>query len=540
MTDMHAPEAGKAGRKEWLALMVIVLACALVSMDISVLFFATPFLAVDLEPSGSQLLWIMDSYAYLLAGLLITMGSLGDRYGRRRILLIGAALFGCVSVLAAYSTSPEMLIVARALLGVGGATVAPSTLSLIGNMFPDSTQRRTAIGIWTAGFAAGALVGPLVAGILLEHYWWGSVFLINVPVILLLLLVGPFLLPEFTNPDAARFDLIGAGLSLAAVLPVIYGTKKLAEQEVTTVTVGAILAGLGIGYLFVLRQRSHPDPILDLELFHSRRFSVAVAVNTILQFSMLGMMMITSQYMLVILDIPPFTAALWRLPAILTLIVGLVIGGALVRTVAPVTLIGTGLAAAAVGFLAMVWTTPDNALPVMLVGSSVMTVGVGIVVILATDVILATAPPEQAGSAAGLAETSNEFGGALGITILGSVTGALYRVAMTEDVPAALTPEQRETVLSTIEGAEKIAHALPAPLGPSLSDAAAAAFTTGVQWASSIGGALLVVIAVLAVVLLRGIPAMPGSGPDTAAAQAPDLLPLGEHPSGNGGPVRPR
>jgi DHA2 family multidrug resistance protein-like MFS transporter len=524
-----------AGRREWLALAVIVLVCTLVSMDISVLFFAAPFLAADLEPSGSQLLWIMDSYAYLLAGLLITMGALGDRYGRRRVLLIGAALFGAMSVLASYSTSPEMLIVARALLGVGGATVAPSTLSLISNMFPDPTQRRTAIGIWTAGFAAGALFGPVVAGVLLEHYWWGSVFLINLPVIALVLAVGPVLLPEFKNPQEARFDLVGAGLSLAAVLPIIYGAKKLAEQDVDTMTGTAIVAGLVFGYLFVLRQRTHAHPILDLALFRSRRFSVAVAVNTILQFSMLGMMMITSQYMLVILHITPFTASLWRLPAILTLVLGLAIGGSLARSVSPATLIGAGLATAAVGFLMMAAVSPDNGLAVMLVGSSVMSVGVGVVVILATDVILATAPPERAGSAAGLAETSNEFGGGLGITILGSVTGALYRIAMTEDVPSALSPEQREVVLATVEGAEKTAQALPAPLGPALSDAAAAAFTTGVQWSTSLGGALLAVIAVLAVVLLRGLPALSPSGDDGAAAplvEAPPEPASAETPSG--------
>src|SRR6188474_2903990 len=198
---MAAPLSNRAGRREWLGLAVIALPCVLYSMDLTVLELAVPRLSADLKPTAAQLLWILDIYGFLVAGSLITMGTLGDRIGRRRLLMIGAAAFGVASVIAAFSTSAEMLIATRALLGLAGATLAPSTLSLIRNMFLDQQQRTVAIGIWISSYSVGAAIGPLVGGILLEHFWWGSVFLIGVPVMVLLLVVGPMLLPEFRDPE---------------------------------------------------------------------------------------------------------------------------------------------------------------------------------------------------------------------------------------------------------------------------------------------------------------------------------------------------
>ncbi|HEV8555118.1 MAG TPA: MFS transporter [Actinophytocola sp.] len=509
MSGTSGPDAVVAGRREWLALAVIVLACLLVAMDISVLFYAGPFLTVDLRPSGTQLLWIMDSYGFLLAGLLITMGSLGDRVGRRLVLLIGAAGFGLASLLAAYSTSPAELIAARALLGVAGAAVTPSTLALIRNIFADPAQRRVAIGVWTAGFAAGALVGPVVAGTLLEHFWWGSVFLINVPVMALLVALGPVLLPEVRGPGAGRFDPLGALLSLAAVLLVVYGGKKLGELAITPPSIEAIVLGAVLGYLFVRRARRRTDPLIDLKLFRSKQFTVAVSVNTVLQFAMLGLLLITSQYFLVILRIPPFEAALWRLPAVTALFVGLFLGGILIRTRPLGTVIGLGLSIAAAGFLTMLFVNQHNGLPLIVTGSCMTTTGVGMVVLLATDAMLATAPAHSAGAAAGLSETSNEFGGALGIAVLGSITAAVYRAQLTNDLPPGLSAQQRESLLATVASATDTARTLPTPPANDLTDAITTAFTTGVHWSSLVSAALLALLAIFSTTLLRTKPPQP-------------------------------
>ena len=268
--------APKAGRREWIGLGVIALPCLLYSMDLTVLNLAVPHLSADLKPSASQLLWIVDIYGFMIAGALITMGTLGDRIGRRKLLMIGAVAFGAASVLAAFSTTAEMLIAARALLGLSAATLAPSTLSLIRNMFLDPKERTFAIGIWISSFSAGGAIGPLVGGVLLTFFWWGSVFLIAVPLMVLLLVLAPLLLPEFRDPAAGRLDLASAALSLVSVLAAIYGLKHAAEAGFDAVTVSSIAGGLVVGAIFVWRQRRLADPLIDLSLFRSPAFSASL------------------------------------------------------------------------------------------------------------------------------------------------------------------------------------------------------------------------------------------------------------------------
>jgi MFS transporter, DHA2 family, multidrug resistance protein len=274
------PAPARAGRREWVGLAVIALPCIVYAMDLTVLNLALPALSRDLQPSSSQLLWIVDISGFLVAGLLITMGTLGDRIGRRRLLLIGAAAFALSSLFAAFSTSAEMLIAARALLGVAGATLAPSTLSLIRNTFNDRQQRTFAIGVWITSFSAGAAVGPLIGGLPLEHFWWGSAFLPALLVMGLLLAVGPRLLPEYSDPEAGRLDLISAALSLVAVLAVIYGLKRIAQDGVGWTAAVSIVAGLVVGAAFVRRQHRLADPLIDLRLFRLPAFNAALAANT--------------------------------------------------------------------------------------------------------------------------------------------------------------------------------------------------------------------------------------------------------------------
>src|SRR5688500_11648426 len=276
---MKTVRASRATRREWIGLAVIALPCMLYSMDLTVLNLAVPALSAELKPSGAEMLWIVDIYGFMVAGCLITMGTLGDRIGRRRLLMMGAAAFGVASVLAAFSPTPAMLVASRALLGIAAATLAPSTLSLIRNMFLDPQQRTVAISIWVMSYSAGAAIGPVIGGVLLEYFWWGSVFLINVPVMVLLLALGPLLLPEFRDPDAGRLDIPSATLSLAAVLAVIYGLKRIAEQGASWVAFFSIAAGITVGFVFAARQRRLADPLIDLKLFRAPAFSAAIATN---------------------------------------------------------------------------------------------------------------------------------------------------------------------------------------------------------------------------------------------------------------------
>ncbi|CCH17441.1 MFS transporter [Micromonospora lupini] len=313
MTSVPTTPAPRAGRREWIGFAVLMLPLLLVSMDVSVLYFAVPFISEELRPSATQQLWIFDIYGFVLAGLLITMGALGDRIGRRRLLLLGATAFGAASLLAAYADSAATLIAARAVLGVGGATLMPSTLALVRNMFHDAKQRGTAIGIWTATLTGGIAIGPVLSGVLLEHFWWGSIFLINIPAMLLLLLLAPVLVPEFRNPVRGRFDLLSAALSLGALLPVIYGIKEMARDGVSPARVLAVVAGLLVGALFLYRQRTRAYPMVDLALFRRHGFAGSLAVNLLAMFALVGFAIFTTQHLQLVLGLSPLRAALWSL-----------------------------------------------------------------------------------------------------------------------------------------------------------------------------------------------------------------------------------
>lgn len=389
----------KAGRNEWIGLTVIALPCLLYSMDLTVLNLALPKISEDLKPSSSQLLWIVDVYGFMVAGLLITMGTLGDRMGRRRLLLIGAAAFGTASILAAFSSSPEMLIINRAILGIAGATVAPSTLSLIRNMFLDEKQRTFAIGIWITSYSVGGAIGPLVGGLLLQYFWWGSVFLAGVPVMLLLLLVGPKLLPEYKDPKAGRIDILSALLSLAAVLLVIFGLKQIAEHGITTLALLAIIAGLAVGLIFINRQKKLQDPLVDLNLFKtSSTFSILLSMNTLTVFTTFGCYIFISQYLQLVLGLSPLVAGLWTLPWSLGFILGSMLTPKISSRFRPTSIMATGLVMAAVGFLVL--TQAETLKLIAIVTSSILfSVGLAPIFTLITDMILNAVVPERAGSA---------------------------------------------------------------------------------------------------------------------------------------------
>jgi DHA2 family multidrug resistance protein-like MFS transporter len=500
--DVAPQVAAKAGRREWIGLAVLALACLLYSMDLTVLHLAVPHLSAELQPSSTQLLWIVDIYGFLVAGSLITMGTLGDRIGRRRLLLTGGAAFGVGSVIAAFSTSAEMLIAARALLGIAGATLAPSTLSLIRHMFHDPRQRTTAIGVWITAFSVGGAVGPLVGGVLLEFFWWGSVFLLAVPVMTLLLLTGPRLLPEYRDPEAGRPDLVSAGQSLAGVLAVIFGLKRIAEDGLGWVPGLAIAGGLLLGVAFVRRQQRLADPLIDLRLFRVPAFSAALAANTFSAFAVFGIFLFNYQYLQLVRGLSPMEAGLLAVPSSVGFVVGSMLAPVIVRRIRPAYVVAAGLAVAAAG-LGILAQVDGGGLAAVVTGSVVMSLGLAPVFTLTTDLIVGAAPPERAGAAAAISETGAELGGALGIAILGSIGTAVYRSDVANSVPAGVPPDQAETARDTLGGAVAVANHLSEPVASALLDTARESFVQGMQLTASIGAVVLLGSAVLAAVVLR-------------------------------------
>ena len=519
LEDHEVP--ARATRREWMGLAVIALACLLYVMDLSVLYLAVPSLTRDLQPSSSQLLWITDIYGFLVAGFLITMGTLGDRIGRRRVLMVGAAGFGAASLLAAFSTSAEMLIASRALLGVGGATIAPSTLSLIRNMFHDPRQRTTAISLWGAAFAAGGPIGELTGGLLLEHFWWGSVFLINVPVMAVLLLLGPRLLPEFRDPMAGRLDLTSAVMSLAAVLAVIYGLKQMAQNGVGWTAGLAISAGLAIGVAFVRRQLRLDDPLIDPKLFRIPKFTVSVISNAMTGFIAFGTFLFFAQYLQLVVGLSPWEAALWSLPSSLAVVLSSVLAPVVARLVRPAFGVAGGLAVTGLGLAILTQVEVSNGLTVVILGSVVFATGLGPVFILATDLIMGTAPPERAGAASAISETGAEFGGALGIAVLGSIGTTVYRRALIDAVPAGVPPVAADAARDTLGGAVVAAQQLPGDSGAALLDVARDAFTQGLHIAALTGAVIAIAVAIAVAVRLRDVEGPSEDQPDAQASLAP-------------------
>ncbi|WP_326587860.1 MFS transporter [Streptomyces sp. NBC_01294] len=498
----------RAGRREWTAFTVLLLPLLLVSMDVSVLYFAIPAITEQLEPSATQQLWIFDSYAFALSGLLITMGSLGDRIGRRKLLLIGAAAFGLASVGAAYATSAEMLIAARVLLGIGGATLMPSTLALVRNLFHDPGQRSRAIAIWSGAMTGGIALGSVLSGVMLNHFSWGSVFLVNVPAMLLLLVLVPVLVPEFKDPAPGRFDLLGVPLSMAAVLPVVYGLKEIAADGFEPLYLGCLAVGLAFGYVFVRRLRTRDDAMVSRTLFRGRGFGAGIGLNTIAAFAMMGSAYFTTQYLQSVLGMRPLEAALWSLAPSLVIGAAAPVGAALAQKVDRAYVIAGGFALAAAGF-ALVGLVGTDSLWLLLTGAAVLASGIVTVMALVSDMALASAPAEKAGSAASLLETGQEFGGALGMALLGSLSTAVYRGDLADSEPA---------VRETLGGAVATAHRIGGAAGEEVLALAREAFVHGMQYAAWGGTALLLGAAVLAAALMRGIEAPAPAAADPAGA----------------------
>ena len=465
MTEtMEAEAAQPAGRREWVGLLILSIACLIYSMDLSVLFLALPAITAELKPSATQLLWINDIYGFMVAGFLVTMGTLGDRIGRRKVLLIGAAAFGAASVFAAFARSAEMLILGRAALGIAGATIAPSTLSLVVNMFSREDERNRAIGIWGTAFAVGGLIGPVIGGFILAHFHWGGVFLINVPIMLALLASAPFLLPEYKSPQSGRIDLLSVVLSLLTVLPMIYGFKRIAADGMAPLFLLPVLVGLVFGWLFVRRQKRLSDPLVDLALFRIPAFSTALSVNLAGVFFVFGIFLFQNQYLQLVLGLTPLEAGLWSVaPSLVFTLMSLQAWRVTARFGETRTVVA-GLAVNALGALAMGFAALAQSLYGVLGASMLIGLGFVPVILTTTGLIVGAAPPERAGSASAMSETGAEFGGALGVALLGSLGTFLYRMAMDGIDAARLPADAAPAIRASLGGAAEAARGLdPAP-----------------------------------------------------------------------------
>ncbi|MCD0485449.1 MFS transporter [Streptacidiphilus sp. ASG 303] len=495
-----APALTDRGR--WTALGVLVLGVLLVAVDATVLSLAVPFISEDLRPGGTQLLWIGDVYSFVLAGLLVSMGSLSDRLGRRRVLLWGAAGFGAASLAAAYAPGPGALIAARAVLGVAGAAIMPSTLSLIRVLFPDDRERATAIGVWGAAATAGAAAGPLLGGLLLEHFWWGSVFLVNLPVMALLLVLGARLLPESRDPRPGAWDLPSVALSLAGVVGTVYAVKEAAVHGPGRADVlAAGLAGAAALAVFVRRQLRLAVPLLDVRLFADRRFTAAVTAALVALVGLSGVVFFVSQYFQLVRGWSPLRAGIAELPAFGGAIAGGLLAGRLARRSGPRAALAGGLLLMGAGLGSLGWTGTGTPYP--LLGAAFLAVGAaeGVVYTLATDLVLAAAPARKAGAASAVSETAYELGAALGIALIGSVLTGLYRAGVA--VPAGVGGGAADRVRDSLGGAAEVAAGLPGPAAEAVMAAARQAFVEGMGTASLLAGALPAAAAAGAWLLLR-------------------------------------
>ncbi|MEU5437081.1 MFS transporter [Streptomyces sp. NPDC020719] len=501
-TDRRAESAHDTRHPgRWLALAVLVLAVLLVAVDATVLGLATPFLSEDLKPSGPQLLWIGDVYSFVIAGLLVSMGSLGDRIGRKRLLLCGAVAFGAVSVLNAYASSPEMMIAARALLGVAGATLMPSTLALIRNIFHDPRERSLAVGIWGAAASAGAAVGPVVGGFLLENFWWGSVFLINLPVMAVLVLVGVKLLPESRDPNPGPWDLVSVLLSLVGMVSIVYAVKEAAVNGVRWDILGVAAVGVLALAWFVRRQLTLESPLLDMRLFHHRGFSGAVLADLLTILGLSGLVFFLSQFLQLVQVRSPLEAGLIELPAAVGAVGAGLAAGYVARRASVRSAVAGGLVAVGAALAACMAISADTGVVALGLALFVGGLGAGLAFTVTADVILSSVPKEQAGAASAVSETAYELGAALGIALLGSVVTGIYRgFTVPEALPAGVSEASHDSLGGAVEAAAK----LPPEQATPLLSAARDAFTDGFQTAAAVGSAVLFATAVVAWFLLRG------------------------------------
>ena len=501
----------RAGPREWLGLAVLALGALITSIDGSVVLLALPRIAQDLGANSSEQLWIIDLYGFLLSGLLITFGSFADRFGRRRMVMVGASVFGAASLLDAFAPTSGTLILARALCGIGAAALTPALYGMLSGLFRSNRQRSVAIGVFMACFMGGMIIGPLVGGVLLDHLPWGSIFLLGVPVMVVLLVLCPILLPETPRTTGAdSTDWWSVILSLAAILPFVYGVKEIARTGIQAASISAIAVGIACAVVFVRRQRllmvdARRRPLLDLTMFRSRGFAL-VLLSLMLMTLLTGpLMMLNAQYFQLVAGADPLRAGLLTVPAALVSVLGFVVMPLIGRYVRPGLIIGAGLLLVAVALVVVAQVTPHTGPWPLVVGFALVSLGAAPLPTLGTTIIVGSVPLEKASSAASTSETSGQLGYALGIAVLGSVVTFVYRLRLPVD--ALLTPDQQDAARESLSGAHLVARHLSPAIALRLQAAAGDAFCSGIQTASLVAAATMAVLGVICLIRLRHIDA---------------------------------
>ncbi|MEE1818513.1 MFS transporter [Streptomyces sp. SP18ES09] len=490
------------GANRWVVLVVLCVSLLLVALDATILHVAVPSLTEDLRPSATALLWIVDAYPLVCAALLILFGTLGDRVGRRRVLLLGYALFGIASAVAALATDPAVLIAARALLGVGGAMIMPATLSILRTVFPDRRERATAIGVWTATAAIGAATGPVLGGFLVENYWWGSVFLINIPLMALVLPLGRRLLPESRGAADGPWDVLGALMAAGGVLGCVLGVKRAGAGDplLALPTAGPLLLGSALLVLFVRRQKRRPHPLIDMRLFSRAAFTTSVGCIVIGMLALVGLELIAVQYLQLVLGLSPLETGLRLLPLTFAAMAAGATGSYTLRRIGPRRMVGWGFLLTA-GAVLLLTLMGQHDRPLLLTAGFVL-LGFGLQTTLfsAYESMLSEAPQRSAGGAAAIGETSYQLGAGMGIALLGSVMNAAYApgLASVPGVPA----EASRAAANSLGEAYKVADQLGGAAGDALHQAARHSFVTGLHVTLCVSAALLLVGALMA----RGLP----------------------------------
>lgn len=518
-----ADTGSRAGRREWFALAVLAVPTFLVTMDFSVLYLAVPHLTAALAPSGIEQLWIIDIYGFVIAGSLVTMGAIGDRIGRKKLMMIGAVVFGAASVLAAFSTSPAMLIASRAVLGVAGAAVMPSVLGLVTGMFVDEKQRGRALAIWLTCFMGGLTLGPLVGGALLANFWWGSVFLVSVPGIVVLLVFGPSLLPEQKAPQPGRLDPVSVVQSFAAILPFIYGLKELARHGWAWFPVAALVFGIVVGVVFVQRQRRLEHPLLDLRMFGNRTFTSALVLTFATSVVGTGTLLMVTLYLQNVTGLTPLAAGLLLVVPNVLMIIGSLSSPKLANHIRTAYLITGGLIVAGVGYVIFTLAGSTSGPATIVIAMCVAMLGTGPLAAFCNQLAMGAVPPEKAGSGASILQTTNEFGLGLGIATLATLGTLVYRTNV-EGALGSVPPDTANAARESVDRAVDAAGRLPAQQGQDLLAAARDAFTSGLHWVGIVSAILYFGLSILALRAFRHLPTA-NSGDTAAKDQKADPVP---------------